>query len=114
MCNVKGCPNNSVAKGLCAKHYMRARRSGDPNKVRKRGPASERPAGVSARTWTRFKHASNMIQAMGYSLEEFERMMNEVKRRNGSYNVSRLLRLAQYALEYLQQPVLITPPPPKD
>jgi hypothetical protein len=115
MCDVAGCPNNTVAKGLCAKHYMRTRRSGDPNKVRKRGPVSERPAGVSPRTWSRFTRAGLLFEAMGYAREDFERAMDWVKRRNGSFNVSKLLeeaeRLKRDILEDLQEPVLITPPP---
>jgi hypothetical protein len=30
-CAIPGCPNEAVAHGLCAKHYMRQRRRGDPN-----------------------------------------------------------------------------------
>jgi hypothetical protein len=30
-CAISGCPNRAVAHGLCAKHYMRQRRHGDPN-----------------------------------------------------------------------------------
>ena len=29
-CAIPGCPHEAVAKGLCAKHYMRLRRAGDP------------------------------------------------------------------------------------
>jgi hypothetical protein len=114
MCDVAGCPNNSVAKGLCAKHYMRQRRHGDASTARKRGPASERPAGVSARTWSRFARAGRLFQALGYPREDFVHAMEQTKRRNGKFNVSALLRCAQYILEDRQQPVIILPPPPKD
>jgi hypothetical protein len=114
MCNIEGCTNNTVAKGLCAKHYMRMRRNGDASTVRKRGPASERPVGISARTWSRFKQAADMFEAMGFPLKDFERAMDKAKRRNGSINVSELLRFAQYILEDLEEPVLITPPPSRD
>jgi hypothetical protein len=30
MCLVDGCDKKPIAKGLCAKHYMRQRRTGDP------------------------------------------------------------------------------------
>jgi hypothetical protein len=30
-CTIAGCPSEAVAKGLCAMHYMRVRRGGDPN-----------------------------------------------------------------------------------
>jgi hypothetical protein len=55
---------------------------------------------------------------MGYSREDFLRAMEWVKRPNGSFNVSKLYeeaeRLKRDILEDLQQPVLITPSPPKD
>jgi hypothetical protein len=30
-CTIPGCSKRAVAHGLCAKHYMRLRRRGDPN-----------------------------------------------------------------------------------
>ena len=38
MCEISGCPNPAIAQGLCAKHYMRQRRTGDPTITRKPGP----------------------------------------------------------------------------
>src|SRR5215471_8786251 len=38
MCEISGCPNAAVARGLCAKHYMRRRRTGDPTVTRNPGP----------------------------------------------------------------------------
>jgi len=38
MCKIEGCDRKPVANGLCAKHYMRARRTGDPTQTRKPGP----------------------------------------------------------------------------
>lgn len=37
MCTIQDCDREPVAHGLCAKHYMRARRTGDPNQIRKPG-----------------------------------------------------------------------------
>jgi hypothetical protein len=37
MCRIEGCDAKPVAKGLCAKHYMRQRRQGSPDKVGKPG-----------------------------------------------------------------------------
>src|SRR6516164_5784108 len=37
MCTIDGCDRKPVAKGLCALHYMRPRRTGDPNQIRKSG-----------------------------------------------------------------------------
>ena len=34
MVRLAGCPDKSVAKGLCDKHYMRQRRTGDAEQVR--------------------------------------------------------------------------------
>jgi hypothetical protein len=111
MCKVTDCQNKPVAKGLCAKHYMRLRRNGDANTVRKRGPVSERLAGMSARTWTRFKHASLVFQAMGYSLEDYQWVIEQSKRRNGRVNVSGFLRFVQDILEDRTQRVIHLGPP---
>jgi hypothetical protein len=37
MCRIEGCGAKPVARGLCAKHYMRRRRQGSPDKVGKPG-----------------------------------------------------------------------------
>ena len=36
MCTAKDCNDKASAKGLCDKHYMRLRRTGDVNSARKR------------------------------------------------------------------------------
>jgi hypothetical protein len=36
-CSFPDCHAKALAKGLCAKHYMRLRRRGDPAKVGRRG-----------------------------------------------------------------------------
>jgi hypothetical protein len=41
MCKIDGCNRVPVAKGLCAKHYLRLRRTGDASLVRKTGPKKE-------------------------------------------------------------------------
>jgi len=38
ICTFPGCEAESIAKGLCPKHYMRARRHGDAAVTQKRGP----------------------------------------------------------------------------
>lgn len=40
MCKISGCANPAIAQGLCAKHYMRQRRTGDPTVKRRPGPKS--------------------------------------------------------------------------
>jgi DNA-binding response OmpR family regulator len=37
MCTIEGCDRKPVASGLCAMHYMRARRTGDPTQTYKPG-----------------------------------------------------------------------------
>jgi hypothetical protein len=43
MCKISGCRTPAIAQGLCAKHYMRQRRTGDPNVKLKPGPKPKRP-----------------------------------------------------------------------
>ena len=43
MCKISGCSTPAVAHGLCAKHYMRQRRHGDPTVTR--------PPGVDLAAW---------------------------------------------------------------
>jgi hypothetical protein len=42
MCTIDGCSGRAKAKGLCMKHYMRARRTGDPAKTRKPGRKNDK------------------------------------------------------------------------
>ena len=37
LCSIEGCDKPSKSRGLCQTHYMRLRRTGDPNKVRPPG-----------------------------------------------------------------------------
>ena len=43
MCMIEGCNRKPVASGLCAMHYMRARRTGDPTQTYKRGQKRNLP-----------------------------------------------------------------------
>jgi hypothetical protein len=67
MCKIEGCRAKPVALGLCARHYMRERRTGDPNKVgqpgRKRSAARTRllAEGYSPRSVTRLFAAVAML-----------------------------------------------------
>jgi hypothetical protein len=47
MCSIERCDAEPVAKGLCARHYMRQRRQGSPDKTGKPG----RPRGVYQETY---------------------------------------------------------------
>jgi hypothetical protein len=67
MCKVTDCQRKPVAKGLCAKHYMRVRRCGNPNTIRKRGPRSvfgDVDLGISKRSRVRFKAAIDALHVL--------------------------------------------------
>jgi hypothetical protein len=44
MCTIAGCDGKAVSNGLCAKHYMRLRRTGDPNVTRRPGVKATGPS----------------------------------------------------------------------
>ena len=99
MCSIKTCCGQSVAHGLCQKHYMRLRRCGDPNRVGKRGPSGRngskgfahvpklQPAHPGAPI-TAFK----LLSALGS--EAHNAAVAQATRPNGSLNVSKLLNIA--------------------
>jgi hypothetical protein len=102
MCNIEGCDAKPVAKGLCAKHYMRSRRHGSVDVKHKTGPKpGTRPdldfhrslfRDWSPRTIARFTEA---MRAM--SMAPDEKRIETIKaatRPNGSVNVSKLCELA--------------------
>jgi hypothetical protein len=101
MCRIKGCYGKSVAGGLCAKHLMRVRRTGDPHKVRKRGPKpSSWQAGFremfpeySKRTQARQIRAFRLLNACGEGA--FKEAVKAATRPNDSVNVSKLLEIAE-------------------
>jgi hypothetical protein len=59
MCEIKGCQGKARARGLCAKHYMRLLRQGDPEKLGRPGrppkhdPYTELANLVGAGEWSR-------------------------------------------------------------
>jgi hypothetical protein len=99
MCKVADCQGKPVAKGLCAKHYMRARRCGDPEQTRKRGPKplfDDFP--LSPRSRVRFKQAIDLLRdldAMGVYDNALDAAFERAKRRNGTINVTALLAAAE-------------------
>ena len=110
MCVVESCDRKPIAKGLCAKHYMRVRRAGDPSTVgkpgRKRSPERlpMEEMGVSAewspRTFARFKQAIEMLREVG-GVEEVKQPIEAATRSNRSLNVSKLVRIA--AMRYIER-----------
>jgi hypothetical protein len=107
MCTISKCRNKAVAKGLCAKHYMRARRAGDPTKVRKPGRPRARltqlMAGTnwSPRTLARFRRASRLL--LKFTDKSAKRLMAEATRSNGSVNVSKLLKICDLLDRHLER-----------
>ena|SRR5215471_3340538 len=58
MCKISGCRTPAIAQGLCAKHYMRLRRTGDPTAKRKPGPKPKRPQAAAKRGRTNWSDLS--------------------------------------------------------
>jgi hypothetical protein len=102
------CDNLASARGLCAKHYMRARRNGDPAVVRKRGPTPDATsiAGIvrslfedqSRRPQARQIRAMTLDRKLQEHLgadEHFTKAVMAASRPNGSLNVAKLLRIME-------------------
>ena len=85
MCKIAECDGKPVAKGLCARHYMRARRTGDPTETRKPGP---HPSAVVAAHRALFPEASPRTQARlaKLLLNNEERTTAMTKRRDSLIN----------------------------
>lgn len=100
MCIVEGCESKAVSKGLCAKHYMRRRRTGDPNVTRKPGAKatewsnfiSSQFGELSPRTRARFKLAMSLLDGQPEKVRQ--ETMQRATRGNGSFNFSKLLDMA--------------------
>jgi len=104
MCSVNGCDRQPKAKGLCAMHYQRLKRTSDPEKVRRAGRRTdpildnlrqEFSRDWSPRTITRYKRALAMFWAAGCVEEEVEDLSAAARFANGKPNVARLERLAR-------------------
>jgi len=97
MCQITGCQGKVVARGLCAKHYMRVRRTGDPHLTKK--PGRPREQNVVARdlfggTWsprTVARYAAAMKNLDQCSAEARVNAFKSCHRSNGTINVSQLL-----------------------
>jgi hypothetical protein len=108
MCKIAECQGRAVAQGLCAKHYMRMRRTGSPTKTGKPGRPRElnsyRAAidqgyipctlsdTASPRTKARLAEALRILDRC--SAEARIEAIHSCARSNGSINVSRLLEHA--------------------
>jgi hypothetical protein len=103
-CAHPDCQAETVAKGLCGRHYMRLRRHGDTEKVKKKGRPSGRRAavlgafegsGVSQRSLDRYIHAIKLLHTHGINHEPF---IKNATRPNGSMNMLRLEEMAEFAV----------------
>jgi hypothetical protein len=108
MCSIEGCDGKAIAKGLCAKHYMRLRRTGDPGSERKRGRPRDQDEMLamtrtmfkefSPRTIARHVRASRLLFAV-LDGKTHEEIIKSCIRPSGSFNFSKLLRLAELLYE---------------
>ena len=62
-CTIQRCTNKAVALGLCAKHYMRQRRTGDPTSAKLKPGPKPKPGGK--------------VDALGALTRELERLRAE-------------------------------------
>jgi hypothetical protein len=102
MCKIEGCQSRSVAKDLCAKHYMRERRTGDASRTRKPGRKRDPAIAMHRKLMTpdfgsRSKF-SRYIAAMRLladsDLATRQAVINKASRPNGTINIAKLQRLA--------------------
>jgi hypothetical protein len=100
MCSIDGCDAKPVAKSLCAKHYMRVKRQGSPDKTgkpgRPRSPRLELTRSVfpdySARTIARHNKAMQMLGSEALR----KNVIQKNTRPNGSISVSGMLATAKF------------------
>jgi hypothetical protein len=102
MCKITGCKGKVVARGLCAKHYMRTRRTGDPAKTGKPGRPPEMESAymdMAREVWgpDRSPRTQARIAAAFYNLDQCSpkargKVVAECFRPNGTINVSQLLQ----------------------
>jgi hypothetical protein len=104
-CTHPGCPGEALAKGLCARHYMRLLRHGDPGTVKKAGRKSGWRAhvqqtfagsSVSKRSLDRYVRAIRLLNEHGIDSRPF---IVRATRANGSMNMLKLEREAQAVVE---------------
>ncbi|MGA7487905.1 MAG: hypothetical protein WBW74_13335 [Xanthobacteraceae bacterium] len=105
MCKIEKCKGKTVAQGLCAKHYMRLRRTGDPLRTEKRGRKTPPCLALSRstfpeysqRTIARYAQAMKLLSVCGEGA--LVEAIKAATRPNGTINVSRFGDIA--ALVYV-------------
>jgi hypothetical protein len=103
MCKIEGCDAKPVAKELCAKHYMRQRRHGSADEVRKPGRPRDQVLDTyrslfrewSPRTLARYKRAMDIARGLNLAEGEKQKFVETHTRPNGTLNVSAMLFLAE-------------------
>lgn len=111
LCSVPDCAAPASARDLCAKHYMRARRHGDPDVTRKRGrkPAEDLATirrllpEYSPRTQARYARALRLGRFVSeeFGVDLIEKVIREASRPNGSMNVNRVVNTLEVAAAVL-------------
>ena len=97
-CTFSGCKAKAVGKGLCAKHYMRLRRHGDPGKVNARGrldgdaAARKMMSELSDRSYARFQRGLGLLRLFELDVAP---VIAKCTRLNGSMNLAMFERLAE-------------------
>ena len=97
-CAFPGCKANADGKGLCAKHYMRLRRHGDPGKVNARGrrdgdaAARKMMSELSDRSYARFQRGLGLLRLFELDVAP---VIAKCTRLNGSMNLAMFERLAE-------------------
>ena len=97
-CAFPDCQAKAVAKGLCAKHYMRLRRHGDPAKVNARGrrdgdtAARKMMSELSDRSYARFQRGLGLLRLFELDVAP---VIAKCTRPNGSMNSAMFERLAE-------------------
>jgi hypothetical protein len=103
MCRIEGCDAKPVAKELCSKHYMRERRHGSADEVRKRGRPRDPVLDVyrslfpewSPRTLARYKRAMDTMRGLGATEDQTRQFTETHSRPNGTLNVNAMLVMAE-------------------
>jgi hypothetical protein len=109
-CSIENCGKPAIGKGLCRTHYMRARRTGDPQGRRKPGrPRDDERAKVLAlfpewsrstqqRYWRAFRRLMALNHLQGFEAGDpnspYAQAIEACTRPGGGLNVDKLSRIA--------------------
>lgn len=88
VCSVDDCGNPAWAKSLCNKHYIRARKHGDPSVVRvaRRGPSST----LEARFWAKVDRSGDCWTWIGYIAPDGYGRLSKGRFKQGSWVAHRV------------------------